>query len=257
MSEDNLRHIPTLEDVVETREQTDSSVEDSIRIVATEDDVLDDAFDDEFNKLFEADTQAQTDDKTDDLWERSASEPSPSETTADIPDIITLEPDDDAVESDISAQDEDDAIHATDQASGATEETADITLTAETDSVQIADTEDSSEGLWIEDWQEEAQQSIVTDQAFSSLSASNFSATEETQDDIDISEQLVAEADSAIEAPETIETVTETVAAAPVTAPVDTAKLVNQIVSEIMPEIEWKLRNKIREVLDEQFPADD
>ena len=120
----------------------------------------------------------------------------------------------------------------------------------------------TTDSLWISDWQEEVMQSAVT----------AGTGIKDQQQDTPITDQEQSEIIAAVVADETrddsrsnrhnditsqhIDPVSPANSKT-TSAGINTSELANQIVSELMPEIEWKLRTKIREVLDQRFPPED
>ncbi len=252
MGEDNHKHIPVLDDVVELGSGVDPETgEESIRIVSdnTLEDAFDDPYDDEFKKLFDHATDAGDDVdpaqlRIDKLDASADDAPQPAAVVADA--SINIEDDDEPGAPDIAATD-------------------DVVLTTDvvTDRLNSKETEDE---LWLSDWQEETATNAVIEQQ-------DKTAGEEldilhTKAEIEITDEETAaliaaaveeddiplEADDSKPAEATVEP-----QAAPVTptaAHIDTGELVNQIVAELLPEIEWKLRTKVREVLEQHFPPE-
>ncbi len=253
MGEDNHKHIPVLDDVVELGSGVDPETgEENIRIVAdnTLEDAFDDPYDDEFKKLFDHATDAGDVDPAqlsiDELDNPTDDAPQPAPVVANA--TSDIEDDDEPGMPDITATDE--VVQTTDVAS---------------DPLNSNENEDD---LWLSDWQEETATNAVIEQQ-------DKTAGEEldilhTKAEIEITDEETAaliaaaveeddiplEADDSTPADAAVEPQTEP-AVTPTAARIDTGELVNQIVAELLPEIEWKLRTKVREVLEQHFPPED
>ena len=252
MGEDNHKHIPVLDDVVELGSGIDPETgEEKIRIVAdnTLEDAFDDPYDDEFKKLFDHATDAGDVDPAqlsiDELDNPTDDAPQPAPVVANA--TSDIEDDDEPGMPDITATDE--VVQTTDVAS---------------DPLNSNENEDD---LWLSDWQEETATNAVIEQqdktAGEELDILHTKAEieitdEETaaliaaaveEDDIPLQADDSTPADAAVEP--------QAVPVTPTAARIDTGELVNQIVAELLPEIEWKLRTKVREVLEQHFPPED
>ncbi len=255
MGEDNHKHIPVLDDVVELGSGVDPETgEESIRIVAdnTLEDAFDDPYDDEFKKLFDHATDA--DDDVDPAQLRIDE----LDTSADD----ALQPTAVVVETTTAVENKDEPdlpdIAATDEVAPTTD--------AVSDELNSNEAEDE---LWLSDWQEETATNAVIEQQ--DKTAGDELDILHTRAEIEITDEetaaliaaAVEEDDIPLQADDAAASV-ETAAepqAAPANAPpvtnINTGELVNQIVTELLPEIEWKLRTKVREVLEQHFPPED
>ena len=252
MGEDNHKHIPVLDDVVELGSGVDPETgEESIRIVAdnTLEDAFDDPYDDEFKKLFDHATDAGDDIDPAQLSieELDASDDDTPQSTVVADATTAIEDDNEPGMPDISATDE-------------------VVLTTDvvTDRLNSNAAEDE---LWLSDWQEETATNAVIEQQ--DKTAGDELDILHTKAEIEITDEetaaliaaAVEEDDIPLEAdaPKPAEATVEPQAApvTPTAAHIDTGELVNQIVAELLPEIEWKLRTKVREVLEQHFPPED
>jgi hypothetical protein len=248
MADENLRQIPTLEDVVEVGAGIE---EENIRIVA-DNEVDDDPYDDEFKKLFDNATDGPVEDQTENQLETTDGAAQPIETSQQnevVSDVIT-----------------DNLWDKPQQQEQLERPAADAQLadTQLADAPPTDDKTDAADSLWISDWQEDVVQSAVSTDA----------GPDSEPDEIPISDQENTEIIEAAVADEAHDDIADEVnaqriepvlaatdePAEAVTTPavtIDTGELVNQIVSELMPELEWKLRTKVREVLEQHFPPED
>ena len=260
MGEENHKHIPVLNDVVELGGGIDpETAEENIHIVADNalEDAFDDPYDDEFKKLFDHAT-----DSDDDIDPAQLSIDDLDNSVDDAPpqDVVIAEA---ATGLENDGQPDMPGIAATDE----------VFLNADGVSENLANTEAESE-LWLSDWQEETATNAIFEQQ--DKAAGDELDILHTKAEIEITDEetaaLIAAAVEEDDTPPDVTDIAKDDAIAPVEAVVqtqpapanappvtniNTGELVNQIVTELLPEIEWKLRTKVREVLEQHFPPED
>ena len=280
MAEDNSRHIPTLEDVVEIGEAfaAEDNETEHIRIVA--DAAIDDPYDDEFRQLFEhaTDTELSHDNpaqlRIDELdtahssRDAARAEDTGSAATQNAPpdtrsSDATLP--DDAAENDATGQLQFDQTAGTDMPAEQPAAAADTgplyAIEPESTDDDSADTDDDT--LWLSDWQEDSHAHDLMDDNdhLDMLHSRAEIEITDPQNDALIRDAVAQDSASAPSpeppAEQTTADASPEVNQADAGVSINTAALVDEIVSELLPEIEWKLRTRIRDVLEQHFPPED